>query len=164
MELPWNPFVTGVVQAFHDDKNLYLMSELIPCGTLRSIIQKRAPLGAVTAAFYFANIVSGLAFLQTYEIVHRDLKPENILVGADGYLCITDFGTAAKEFEENDWLLIGTPTYMAPEIFSAAEQSTRTFGAVDWWSAGCVLYEMTTRKMVSNCCSIREMFLIFYAI
>lgn len=124
------------------------MLEHIPCGTLRSLIQKRAPFDPVTTAFYFSNIVCALAFLQKYDVIHRDLKPENVLVGADGYLCLADFGSAANEFDEDDWIMIGTPTYMAPEIFSGAEQSRRTYGAVDWWSAGCILFEMATRKMV----------------
>ena len=144
-QLPWNSFVTGIVDAFHDWRNLYLALEFIPCGSLRSLIQKHAPLRPATSAFYFANIVTALAFLQRHEIVHRDVKPENILIGADGYLSLVDFGTAAKEDDKDGWLMVGTPTYMAPELF---QPQGSAYLAVDWWSAGCVLYEMTTRKFV----------------
>jgi serine/threonine protein kinase len=148
VDLPWNPFVNGVLQAFHDARNLYLMLELIPCGTLRSLLQKRAPFNPATTAFYFANIVCGLSFLEFHGIIHRDIKPENILLGPDGYLCLADFGSAAREETEDDWLMVGTPTYMAPESFTPQGQSERLYSGIDWWSAGCVLYEMITRKMV----------------
>ncbi|RDB21530.1 cAMP-dependent protein kinase catalytic subunit PRKX [Hypsizygus marmoreus] len=146
-ELPWSPFVNGVVQAFHDDINLYLMLEFIPSGTLRSLIQSRGPFDAATAAFYFSNIVCGLRFLEEHHVLHRDLKPENILVGADGYLCLADFGVAHKLYntEMSDWIMIGTPAYMAPEL--ADGLAKRAYKAVDWWSAGIILFEMTTRKL-----------------
>ncbi|KAF8891186.1 kinase-like domain-containing protein [Infundibulicybe gibba] len=147
VELPWNPFISGMVQVFHDPKNLYLMLELIPCGSLRSIIQERAPLDPLITSFYFSNIVCGLSFLEDHGVVHRDLKPENILLGPDGYLCLADFGTAAKEEEETHWLLIGSPAYMAPESITPVGQVQPHGTAIDWWSGGCILYEMITRKM-----------------
>ncbi|GLB34802.1 putative protein tyrosine kinase [Lyophyllum shimeji] len=146
-ELPWNPFVAGLVQTFRDKESLYMMLELIPCGTLRSLIQKRAPFYPSANAFYFSNIVAGLTFLREHDLLHRDLKPENILVGADGYLVITDFGSAAKDSEEADWILIGSPAYMAPELVTHEKQSELTYSGVDWWSAGVILYEMTYRKL-----------------
>jgi len=151
-ELPWNPFVNGIIQTFYDTRNLYLMLELIPCGTLRSLIQKRAPFDPATAVFYFANIVCALCFLEQHGIIHRDIKPDNILVDADGYLCLADFGTAAKEFEETMWLMMGTVAYMAPESVASVGQSERTRSGIDWWSSGCVLYEMITKKMASPPC------------
>jgi serine/threonine protein kinase len=148
-ELPWDPYVNGMVQTFHDTRNLYLMLEFVPCGTLRSIIQKRAPLDLATATFYFANIVCALHYLELYGIMHRDIKPDNILVGADGYLCLADFGTAAKLTEESGWQLNGTAAYMAPEVIASVGQSQRIWSGVDWWSSGCVLHEMITKKMAS---------------
>lgn len=147
--LPWSPFVSGAIETFYDSKNLYLMLELIPCGTLRSLIQKYAPFDPPTASFYFANIVCGLAFLQERDIVHRDLKPENILVGPDGYLCLADFGSAAVVKYEDNWLLVGSISYMAPEAISPVGQTQKFGKALDWWSSGCILYEMVTRKMVN---------------
>jgi len=49
------------------------------------------------AAFYVAEIILALDHLHTLGILHRDLKPENILLGADGHVCVTDFGLA-KDF------------------------------------------------------------------
>lgn len=149
MEMTWNPFVTGIVDSFTDDQNLYLMMEVIPSGTLRSLIQTRGPFDAGDTAFYFANIVAGIAFLQDMALLHRDLKPDNILVGADGYLVITDFGTTARVGDDTAWAMIGSPAYMAPEVVCNMEgQTLMTFHAMDWWSAGVILYEMANRKLV----------------
>lgn len=126
------------------------MLELTPNGTLRNLITKRAPFDPLTTAFYFANIVCGLDFLEDNGVVHRDLKPENILLGPDGYLCIADFGEAAIYLEESDWATVGTPSYMAPEVVSQIGQTEDYSLAVDWWAAGCILFEMVTRTYVSN--------------
>ncbi|KAG2365817.1 kinase-like domain-containing protein [Suillus spraguei] len=118
--LPWSPWVNGVVGAFKDKLNLYLMLESIPSGCFYNVIQTRGPFDTATARFYFANIVSGLYFLHGEGIIHRDLKPANVLVRSDGYLAITDFEYACLDEIGNgpvaEWLMIGTPLYMAPEL------------------------------------------------
>jgi protein kinase X len=149
--LPWSPWVNGVVGAFKDELNLYLMLEYIPSGCFYDLIQTRGPFNAATARFYFANIVSGLYFLHGEKIIHRDLKPANILVRPDGYLAIADFGYARLDEIDNgpatEWLLIGTPLYMAPELL--CYQHMTGYG-VDWWAAGVTLYEMLTKRTVST--------------
>lgn len=82
-------------------------------------------------------------------MVHRDLKPDNILVAPDGYLCLADFGYAKKEEERTDWMMLGTAFYMAPEIL---EQGAYTGKAIDWWAAGCILFQMLAGKPVSLLC------------
>jgi protein kinase X len=148
--LPWSPWVNGVVGAFKDELNLYLMLEFIPSGCFYDVIQTRGPFDAATARFYFANIVSGLYFLHGEGIIHRDLKPANILVRPDGYLAIADFGYARLDEIDNgpitEWLMIGTPLYMAPEVL--CYQHMTGYG-VDWWAAGVTLYEMLTKRTVS---------------
>ena len=142
--------MNGIVQTFYDARNLYLMLELVPCGTLRSLMQKRAPFDPAALTFYFANIICGLHFLEIYDIAHRDIKPENILVGADGYLSLADFGSAARFSDQSGWLMVGTAAYMAPEVIAPVGQSERTWTGIDWWSSGCVLYEMITKKMACS--------------
>ncbi|KAG6814554.1 hypothetical protein H0H92_000082 [Tricholoma furcatifolium] len=149
MSLPWNPFIAGIVDVFSDEKNLYTMLEFLPCGSFRGLLQSRGPFDATTAAFYFCNIVAGIDFLEKHNIYHRDLKPENILVGADGYLVLTDFGEGVHQhdYENNHWIQVGSPVYSAPELMSSNLNGASTFAAIDWWSAGVILYEMTYKKL-----------------
>ncbi|KAI9571383.1 kinase-like domain-containing protein [Boletus coccyginus] len=142
-KLPWSPWVNGAVDVFHDALNLYLMLECIPAGVLHDIIYHRGPLDATTARFYYANIVCALEFLHANGIVHRDLKPANILIKPDGYISLVDFGLAKPETDAHTWSMVGTPIYMAPELFMS--QAGVGCG-VDWFSSGIILYEMVTQR------------------
>lgn len=145
-KLAWSPWTNGVVDVFHDPLNLYLMLECIPAGVLHDIIYRRGPLDAATTRFYYANIVCALEFLHGNGIVHRDLKPANILIKPDGYISLVDFGLAKPETDSHTWAMVGTPIYMAPELFMS--QAGVGCG-VDWWSSGIILYEMVTQRVAS---------------
>ena len=63
-----------------------------------------------------------------------------MLVNSDGYLKITDFGLAKENVEaiKGAKTLWGTPEYLAPEVLL-----NKSYGrAADWWSFGCIVYEM----------------------
>ncbi|KAJ3507436.1 hypothetical protein NLJ89_g6307 [Agrocybe chaxingu] len=105
-----------------------------------------------------AQMAIGIATLHSIGIIHRDIKPENILVDAKGNVKITDFGLsfvtklqcpipAGYDFTErgeNNWQrgLVGTREYMAPEMISMS----KTILEVDYFSLGCVFFEMLTGK------------------
>lgn len=81
------------------------------------------------------------------------MKPENILIDRDGFAKLTDFGLS----KENIYMtsasssmsgclansFCGTCEYLAPEVIENSKD--RGYGlSCDWWSFGCVLYEMLT--------------------
>ena len=68
------------------------------------------------------------------------LKPENVLINIDGYVKITDFGLSKENIEGSNKAtsFCGTPEYLAPETL--LRQGTGK--AADWWSFGCIVYEM----------------------
>ena len=70
------------------------------------------------------------------------MKPENVLIDKDGYAKLTDFGLSKENIRTNQdaKTLCGTPEYLAPEVI---ERKGHGF-AVDWWSCGCIIYEMLT--------------------
>jgi serine/threonine protein kinase len=71
------------------------------------------------------------------DVMPRDLKPENVLLGADGNLCLTDFGLSKESVHDNELVhtFVGTTEYLAPEILRQRGYSK----AVDWWSLGVLL-------------------------
>jgi len=77
-------------------------------------------------------------------LIHRDLKPGNLLLSSNddnAVLKITDF-TFARFVEPGNLLttLVGTPLYMAPEIFLEKQYTEKG----DLWSVGVILYQMLT--------------------
>ncbi|TFY58967.1 hypothetical protein EVJ58_g6075 [Rhodofomes roseus] len=146
--LPWHPFVSGLVDTFHDHRNYYLLMELAPCQSFDAFLTKHGPLRSEDARFYFANLTLALEFLHTHGVIHRDLKPQNILMGADGYFMIGDFGVSAHITDGNNWKNVGTYPYTAPEFYGETHD-TRVVPPIlrmagDWWAAAVILFQMVT--------------------
>ncbi|MBI3560423.1 MAG: HEAT repeat domain-containing protein [Gammaproteobacteria bacterium] len=95
----------------------------------------------------FIDILKGVGFAHALNIVHRDLKPANILIGDNDQVKIVDFGLAAAASSSDSritrtGILVGTPTYMAPEQVRARAIDART----DIYSLGVLLYEIFVGK------------------
>ncbi|GMW03216.1 MAG: hypothetical protein AMXMBFR84_43510 [Candidatus Hydrogenedentota bacterium] len=91
-------------------------------------------------------------------LVHRDLKPENLFISKDGTLKVSDFGLVRSNMGESLALMLaaetpelpgltqvgtafGTPAYMAPEQFFAADKVNQS---ADIYALGCCFYEALT--------------------
>lgn len=90
------------------------------------------------------QILRGLAFCHARMVLHRDLKPQNVLINNSGRVRLADFGLArAFQAKQNYTQEVVTLWYRAPEVLlGMADYSP----AVDVWSAGCILAEITSRK------------------
>ncbi|WP_022963117.1 bifunctional protein-serine/threonine kinase/phosphatase [Halopseudomonas pelagia] len=86
-------------------------------------------------------LVRAVGLLHRRNILHRDITPNNLHMGDDGVLRLLDFGLAFCPGLSN-WQggLPGTPSYIAPEAFTAAEPSAQQ----DLYSAGVSLYYLLT--------------------
>lgn len=91
------------------------------------------------------GIAAGIKYLHSKNIMHRDLKPENILLNDSLEPHIGDFGLSkliddsTKNGQANT-VSIGTPLYMAPEIFTNSPYDFK----VDVYAFGMILYEILT--------------------
>jgi len=144
-----HPFVVKMHCSFQSREKLFILMDFLAGGELFLRLGREGIFLEKDAAFYLAELVSGLDHLHTLGILHRDLKPENILLCNDGHICLTDFGLA-KDFG-TDWggqdgnddqerarTICGTQEYMAPEMVA-----NKGYGkAADYWSLGCIAYEM----------------------
>ena len=93
----------------------------------------------------FRKIMSALGYLHKLGWVHGDVKSANIFLfdnpgtgSAD--VKIMDLDNMLRAGEPQG-LIRSTPEYAAPEIFVLGVLTDNT----DWWSLGCVLYELLTR-------------------
>lgn len=105
------------------------------------------------AALLLKSTCSALAAAHAKHIVHRDLKPDNIFLCPDpeqpggerpklldfGIAKLSDIGALGGSGATRTGMVMGTPTYMAPEQCSGA-------GAIDHradlYALGCIFYEM----------------------
>jgi len=135
-----HPFVCKLISTFQDDDCIYMLLTFIQGGELLNLIQGGEMYGGLpesAAKFYAATIVEGLTYMHRRHILYRDLKPENVLLDKDGYAVIVDFGFS-KIVTDKTYTFCGTPLYLAPEIILARGHDR----GVDYWSLGCVIYEM----------------------
>lgn len=134
------PFVNGMKLAFQTSTRLYIGTPYFVGGSLNDHVARfGCEINGVR--FYACEIVLALAYLHERGIIHRDLKPSNILVGRDGHVAVTDFGLCGKRGQAATGFS-GTIEYVAPELLRKAH--TNLTCAVDFWSLGCVLYELAT--------------------
>lgn len=80
-------------------------------------------------------LLQAVAHIHDNGITHRDLKPSNVLVDSKGQIKICDFGLAVRT-EKLTRGLVGTKSYMAPEIYVGLNHSDK----IDIWVCICNLY------------------------
>eukprot|EP00274_Cyanoptyche_gloeocystis_P006243 CAMPEP_0196652060 /NCGR_PEP_ID=MMETSP1086-20130531/1279_1 /TAXON_ID=77921 /ORGANISM="Cyanoptyche gloeocystis , Strain SAG4.97" /LENGTH=618 /DNA_ID=CAMNT_0041982419 /DNA_START=113 /DNA_END=1969 /DNA_ORIENTATION=+ len=136
-----HPFIVRLNYAFQTHGKLYLVLDYLCGGELFFHLRRCKHFPEHIARFYAAEMVLALGHLHRIGIIYRDLKPENVLLDTYGHARLTDFGLA-KEVHPRDSArtFCGTIEYMAPEILLRVGYGM----AVDWWSLGCLLYEMLT--------------------
>ena len=121
----------------------YFVMRYTDGGDLNDLIARKSLTVARIAALV-AQVAEALAYAHRQGIIHRDVKPANILISRDGDPLLTDFGIA-KIYEETlqltgEGMMVGTPTYMAPEQLQGQPVDPRT----DIYALGVVLYQALT--------------------
>ena len=101
----------------------------------------RGPMAWAAALRIAAELAAALQHAHDAGVLHRDVKPENVLV-ADGRHRLTDFGiarwTASSEVRTATGVILGTPTYVAPEQIRG-----QPFGpAADLYALGVLTHEL----------------------
>lgn len=156
-----HPHIVEVFDFGEQDGASYLVMELVPDGSLRTLLRQRSTGQGWTLGLgvdLVRQAAEGLAYAHAQGMVHRDIKPDNLLlqrlalperpnyVGlAERYqLKISDFGLARLVDDAGELtvtgMVMGTPTYMSPEQCQGAALDGRS----DLYSLGVVLYEVAT--------------------
>jgi WD40 repeat protein len=142
-----HPNIVQIYEIGEADGRPYLSLELVEGGNLAQRLSG-TPLPTAMAAGLTETLARAVHHAHEAGIVHRDLKPANVLLTADGTPKVTDFGVA-KHLEAEVFLthtpsgvLLGTPSYMAPE---QAWGKPREVGPCsDVYALGAILYELVT--------------------
>jgi eukaryotic-like serine/threonine-protein kinase len=140
-----HPHLVTVYDAGEDDGALFLVMELVTGHTLAEHIAQHAPLPVSEAVDIARQVLDGLAAAHERRIIHRDVKPSNVLLDATGRARLADFGIskhldAIERSITSDGMVVGTPSYLAPEQAAGRAPSPAT----DTYAVGIVLHEMLT--------------------
>ena len=141
----------NIVEVFdvsgEDDRERYLVVELLRGETLRALLKQRGALPPEVAAAMALELLAAVAHAHGEGIVHRDVKPENVRVeigdgDGDGAIKIklTDFGIAKLLDEKgvtSTGQVLGSPAHMAPEQIEGGAIDARS----DVFGMGVLLYE-----------------------
>jgi tetratricopeptide (TPR) repeat protein/tRNA A-37 threonylcarbamoyl transferase component Bud32 len=137
---------TNIVQIYEvgeDQGAPFFSMEYVESGSLADRL-RAGMLPAREAAQLLISVARALHFAHQNGVVHRDMKPANVLLDPDGVPKVTDFGIAKRLSGDSSLTLsgvvIGTPTYMAPEQAKGTSRGVGT--AADIYSLGAILYEI----------------------
>ncbi|KAM9430650.1 serine/threonine-protein kinase WNK2 isoform 12-T12 [Salvelinus alpinus] len=125
-------------------KCIVLVTELMTSGTLKTYLKRFKVMKPKVLRSWCRQILKGLHFLHTRAppIIHRDLKCDNIFItGPTGSVKIGDLGLATLKRASFAKSVIGTPEFMAPEMYEEHYDES-----VDVYAFGMCMLEMATSE------------------
>jgi hypothetical protein len=144
-----HPGVVNVVDYFTHPTGVYLVMDMVKGRDLGVVLKEEGNPGVPVeeAIEYTRQACEALQYVHEQQIVHRDIKPANLIdaTGSAGVVLV-DFGVARQMGDEEQvdagTVGIGTPRYMAPEVFAGGTVSARS----DVFSLAATLWTLLTGK------------------
>ena len=126
-----HPNIVKVFETFEDPRRqeLHIIMEMCTGGALVSRMKThRHGYGERAAATLLEKMLSATMYCHKHGVVHRDIKLDNFIYeneAEDAELKLIDFGFASfvAPGKESMWDQIGTPSYMAPELWSERQKA-----------------------------------------
>lgn len=149
-----HPNVVAIVASGAIGTVPYIAMEWIEGASLAVRMEDRG-VGLEARLDALAGIADALAYAHQHGVVHRDLKPSNVMIDPRGVPKLVDFGIAKQSRDASQpfalahteagiplatrtGVLLGTPSYMAPEQMLSPEVDAR----VDQFAWGVLAYEL----------------------
>ena len=170
-----HPNVVRLFEPLYSDTHIYMVLDFCQTDLKKYMgaplgrgLPSRAPLSEAEAKPLMRDFAAGMQALRKHKIIHRDLKDENLLIAMapDGrkVLKIADFGFAKQLVDLAATVTeVGSPAYMAPEVFTQQNRVMRDAFAArpvvvgqtggydaksDLWGVGCILYGILCKGLV----------------
>ncbi|CZT47310.1 related to severin kinase [Rhynchosporium secalis] len=134
-----------VIDAMPVNQAMWMITEYCGGGSVATLMKPTAPGGLNEKWIIPILREAAVAIMWVHEagIIHRDIKCANVLVTEQGEVQLCDFGVAGVVESKLDKrsTIIGTPHWMAPELFGASP----SYGSeVDIWAFGSMIFEIAT--------------------
>ena len=143
----FHPQIATVLDLGEADGRFFLAMRYVEGVSLAEYIAQNGPLPWDEALRITEQIAEALGYAHGKGFIHRDVKPQNILISESEGAFLTDFGLVkaiASSGMTTTGSFLGTPHYMAPEIWQGVEVTPAT----DQYALACVLCEMLTGEVL----------------
>lgn len=127
------------------------ITELMSSGTLKEYLTRARAMKLKVIRRWCHNLLEAITYLhaQNPPVMHRDLKCDNIFInGHVGEVKIGDLGLSGIKEDVVAQSVIGTPEFMAPELYEEAYTEK-----VDIYAFGMCMLEMITMEYPYSECS-----------
>ena len=139
-----HPQIVSIYDFGQDESHgeqIWLAMERLEGSDLKDYITLERPLAVEQALSILRQLLGVLAACHAKNVIHRDLKPQNIFIDESSRIKLLDFGisrmTTLRDLTQTGTSL-GSPEYMAPELFATSVYDPRT----DLYAAGVIAFEL----------------------
>ena len=143
--------------AFQRDGDLdFIVLEHVPGSTLADRLAHGRFAHVEEVLAIATSLAEALEACHAAGVIHRDLKPSNVMIHPTRGAVILDFGIAWFSAAANltrTGAVIGSPQYMAPELFA----SSYVDGRADVYAIGAMMFEMLTGRPMRLGSSVTEL-------
>ncbi len=140
-----HPHIIPIYVSGTQDGISYIVMRYMKGGSLVDRLNE-SPFSLATTVDLLCGMADALDYAHRSGVIHRDIKPSNVLFDDSGKVYLADFGIAklldASETQTTPTNQVGTPMYMAPELWRNEEPTA----AADIYALGAVAYMMFVRK------------------
>lgn len=150
-----HPNIPCLYERFEAFATSFMAIEYIGGLSLSEVMRQQLCLPLPVIRATIGQLAKALDYAHDRGIVHRDVKPANCMIDESGTVKLLDFGLSVpfRQSPDPQDRVCGTLRYMSPEQVYARSPEP----ASDWFSLGCVLYELLAHRRLLDAYSIGEL-------
>jgi eukaryotic-like serine/threonine-protein kinase len=119
----------------------FIIMEYLDGESVQAMMNRKKKIAYKDATNFLIQACKAIDYAYKQGVLHKDINPENLMVIDQNRIKLLDFGLASFVHEEDD-LLDGTFSYLAPEILKGESASLKS----EIYSLGITGFEMVVGK------------------